>query len=557
MSTGQQTMVSLPPSKQAPPNILWISFEDTSPFYGCYGDPVARTPGLDRLAAEGTLYENAFSTAPVCAPARCAVITGAYATTLGAHHMRTTHTSPLYPDLPTPYEAVPPPDVRCFSEFLRHAGYYCTNRIKTDYQFNSPFTAWDELSMHAHWRNRPQADQPFFAVFNYEESHESGAWEDSAVELLYNPDDVPVPPYLPDTPKIRECLARVYSHIEHNDRRLSKLLDQLEEDGLAENTIVVHWSDHGPLPRGKRCLYDSGIHVPLIIRWPEHIRAGAREKRLVSTLDLAPTMLSLAGLPIPPYMQGQVFLGENQDIEREVVFATRDRMDTHYDRIRAVRSQRYKYIRNYHPFQPALSWISYLTKHPIMQEMQRLHLNDKLEPQHQQLFSPQRPAEELYDLQCDPNELSNLAEDPNMQPILHDLRHQLDTWVQETGDLGALDEAEMVRHWWPEKRQPKTSPPFFLALSETEHGTIPIHGEAELQTPCRLQLFCQTQGASLAYQFADDPREKWHLYTEPIALDKGRSRVRAKAIRLGYLPSEVREVSVHVFSPEKSLVVGV
>ena len=248
------------------PNILWISFEDTNPFYSCYGDPIARTPNLDRLASEGCIWTNAFSTAGVCAPARSAIITGVYPISAGTHHMRTTHTNRFVPNLPTPYSAVLPHYVRCFTEYLRATGYYCTNNFKTDYQFDPPITAWDECSPKAHWRNRPDPDQPFFAVFNPTRTHESGMWPEKCPEITFDPDDIRVPPYFPDTPKVREAMARMYTNIEYCDRILGELLAQLEEDGLAENTVVFHWSDHGPLPRGKRWLYDSGIHVPLIVR---------------------------------------------------------------------------------------------------------------------------------------------------------------------------------------------------------------------------------------------------------------------------------------------------
>ncbi|MFW5850375.1 MAG: sulfatase, partial [Spirochaetota bacterium] len=263
------------------PNFLWISFEDTNPFYGCYGDPTAKTPSLDRLATEGCVFTNCYSTAGVCAPARSAIITGMYPISIGTHHMRTTHTDPAAPDLPTPYSAVVPHYVRCFTEYLRAAGYYCTNNAKTDYQFDPPITAWDELSETAHWRNRPNPEQPFFAVFNPMRTHESGMWKERRPEVEIDPATVRVPPYFPDTPRVRESLAKMHGNIARSDAELGELLAQLEEDGLAENTIVMHWSDHGPLPRGKRWPYDSGIRVPLIVRWP---RAAGNPGR-ASTMD--------------------------------------------------------------------------------------------------------------------------------------------------------------------------------------------------------------------------------------------------------------------------------
>ena len=226
-------------------NILRISFEDTNPFYGYYGDSVAQTPHIDGLAAQGCRWSHCFSTAGVCAPARSAVITGMYPISIGTHHMRTTHTDPATPELPTPYSVVVPHYVKCFPEYLRAAGYYCTNNVKTDYQFDPPTTAWDELGTEAHWRHRPDPEQPFFAVFNLACTHESGMWSDKDADPIFKPDEMPVPPYFPDTPKVRQALARMYTHIAANDHELGLLLQQLAEDGLC----LLYTS---PRPRDQR-----------------------------------------------------------------------------------------------------------------------------------------------------------------------------------------------------------------------------------------------------------------------------------------------------------------
>ena len=328
------------------PNILWISLEDTSPRFGCYGDAVARTPNLDKLAAQGCRYPNAFSTAGVCAPSRACIITGMYSTAIGTHHMRTQQ--PPIPDRPGSYEVVIPHYAKLLPEYLRGAGYFCTNNEKTDYQFKAPFTAWDENGGQAHWRNRPDKDQPFFAVFNPVYTHESKMWE-SDEALVTNPDDVTLPPYLPDTPEARRALARHYDNIERDDNRVGELLAQLEADGLADNTIVVIWSDHGEgLPRAKRWPYDAGIRIPFIVRWPGQLEAGSVNEKLVSLVDLAPTMLHLAGVPLPRHLHGEDFLGEAP--HREFIFAHRDRHDQSYDMVRAARDVQFKYIR---PFRAA------------------------------------------------------------------------------------------------------------------------------------------------------------------------------------------------------------
>ena len=530
------------------PNILWISFEDTNPFYGCYGDPVARTPNLDRLAADGCRWTHCFSTAGVCAPARSAVITGMYPISIGTHHMRTTHTNDATPEMPTPYSALVPHYVKCFTEYLRAAGYYCTNNAKTDYQFTPPLTAWDEIGNRAHWRSRPDPDQPFFAVFNPTRTHESGMWPEETrpsraglsqgetVLAEFDPATVELPPYFPDTPKVREAMARMYSNIEHSDLFLGQLLLELEEDGLADNTVVVHWSDHGPLPRGKRWPYDSGIHVPLIARWPGHIQAGRVSDQLVSTIDLAPTALSLAGVNIPSHMQGQAFLGPRSAPARRYVYASRDRHDEAYDMVRAVRDSRYKYICNCRPDLPYLLWVPYHNRHPIVEEMWRLYLAGELSGPQLLMFQP-RPVEELYDTQTDPHEIDNLAADPTHAEELLRLRAALDGWLSDVGDLGKLDEAQMVQRWYPGGEQPQTAPPLFIPICADSPGRELSPGGGRFEGPLVVQLHSATQGASIAYTLQSGGDARWRLYTEPVGFPPGETTLRAKAVRIGFSDS--------------------
>ncbi len=527
---------------QKRPNILWVSFEDTNPYYGCYGDKVARTPNLDRLAAEGCRWPNTFSTAGVCAPARSAVITGMYPISIGTHHMRTTHTNKFTPELPTPYSAVIPHYVKCFPEYLRAEGYYCTNNSKTDYQFDAPFTAWDELSDTAHWRNRPDKDQPFFAVFNPTSTHESGMWPERCPNPTFDPDVIELPPYFPDTPKVREAMARMYTNIENEDRRLGELLQQLEEDGLADNTIVFHWSDHGPLPRGKRWPYDSGIHVPMIVRWPGQLEPGSVSERLLSTVDLGPTVLSCCGLDVPQHLQGQPFLGPKDRSDREYIYASRDRYDESYDMIRAVRDKQFKYIRHYHPELPYLQWIPYRNRHPIIQEMYRLHQEGKLEGP-QTLMFQKRPAEELYDTEADPFETTNLADDPRFFAELERLRDALDNWIADVGDMGEIPEAEMVRQWYPNGERPQTVAPIAIPICEENPGREAAMEESALPGPVLIQLHCATQGASIGYTFDEGDDAKWQLYDQPLPLPSGATTLRIKAIRIGYKESEERNLT--------------
>ena len=531
------------------PNILWVSFEDTNPFYGCYGDDLARTPNVDRLASEGCVWPNCFSTAGVCAPARSAVITGMYPISIGTHHMRTSWHIPYSIDPPTPYSAVIPHYAKCFSEYFRAAGYYCTNNKKTDYQFDAPFTAWDECSDTAHWRNRPDPDQPFFAVFNHDSTHESFMWPEKGPEPNVDPERIELPPYFPDTPKVREAMARMYTSIEIADGVLGRILAELEGDGLAENTIIVHWSDHGPMPRGKRWPYDSGIHVPMIIRWPGVIEPGTRSERMVSTVDLAPTMLSCAGLDIPWHLQGLAFLGDAEAEPREYIFASRDRYDIDYDMIRAARDTRFKYIRNYRPELPYLLWVPYRNRHPILQEMYRLHLNGELNEAQSLMFRESRPVEELYDTEADPWEIHNLAEHPTYGAHLSRLRNALDNWLDEVGDLGRIPETEMVRAWYPNGERPQTAPAVPVPICASSPG---IEEQKNLEGgsypgPLKVQLYCSTQGASIGYRLdGQNADASWQLYSGPIPLAPGTHTLHTRAIRIGYLESEEKTVTLTV-----------
>jgi len=531
----------------ARPNVLWCSFEDSNPFYGCYGDPVARTPTVDRLAAEGTRYPLAFSTAGVCAPARSAVITGMYPISIGTHHMRTTHTNPAVPELPTPYTALLPPHIRPFTEHFRAAGYYCSNNWKTDYQIGEPKFAWDDCSTDAHWRNRPDPDQPFFAVFNPHDSHESGMWPGMVEEITFDPADVTVPPTFPDTPKVREALAQMYTQLEIVDRYFGTLLEQLEEDGLADNTIVVHWSDHGPLPRGKRWPYDSGIHIPMIVRWPGHVEAGVVSDRLVSSMDLAPSMLSACGLPIPMHMQAQAFLGPAAAEPRDYVHAARDRHDSAFDRVRAVRDRRFKYLRNYYPQQPYVSWIPFRNAHPIMQELMRLHVLDELEAPASGFLADARPVEELYDCEADPHEVHNLAGQPEHQATLERLRAECDRWIAEVGDMGKIAESDMVAAWYPDG-VPEVPAPLFVPVTTTDAGSGPVTGEATVEGPCLLQIHSGIQGAVIEYRLDDDPH--WHLYTGALRFPvDSETIVHARAERVGFTASPEVSLTLRSTTP--------
>jgi len=532
-SVGTEDEPGFRPTK--PLNILWISVEDMSPRLAAYGDPTAYTPNLDRLASEGVKYTNAFSVSGVCAPSRAALITGMYPTSIGAQHMRTLARTAALAQVTDPealaipvYEAVPPPEVKCFTEFLRAAGYYCTNNSKTDYQFRPPLTAWDESSTQAHWRSRP-ADMPFFSVFNLTTTHESQVWVRSGTPLLIDAQNIELPPYYPDTPIVRRDVARHYNNIQLMDAEVGLILRQLEEDGLAESTIVIFFADHGDgLPRAKRWLYDSGLRVPLIVRYPDKKRAGGISDELVSFVDFAPAMLSLAGIEIPSYMQGQAFLGSQKGRERDYIFAAKDRMDPAIDTARAVRDKRFKYIRNYRPEKPFVQFIPYRDQMGLMQELLRLEAEDGLDDVQSLWFRKEKPPEELYDIESDPFEVKNLADVPDFKSKLEELRNAHEDWTKKTHDLGMLPEVELVRRMWPpDGVQPETETPVFSCESGSFDGTVQV------------DLTCATEGASIGYKFDDSRR--WQLYTGALTIQQT-SRITAKAIRIGFKPS--REASL-------------
>lgn len=503
------------------PNILWITCEDMSPDLGCYGAPGAWTPRIDRLATEGTRYTRVFTVAGVCAPSRSGIITGMYPSSIGTMHMRS--------------QGVPPSFVKCFPEYLRAAGYYCTNNVKTDYNFESPLSAWDENSGRAHYRHRAKG-QPFFAVFNFTTTHESQIRASEAEfaknvarlpeERRHSPDLAVLPPYYPDTKVVRNDWARYQDLISAMDLQVGDLLDELEREGLADSTIVFFYSDHGRgLPRAKRWTYDSGIHIPLVVRTPERWRkepAGSVNGRLISSLDFSATVLSLAGIEPPRHFQGAAFLGAFERPEPEYIFAARDRMDETYDIIRAVRDRRYKYIRNFQPEKPYAQYIDYMDKMPTLIEWRRLNKEGLLTGPQTLFFQPTKPVEELYDTEADPHEVVNLAADADHAATLVRFRERLERWQKETGDLGLIPEEELKERMRPGGTWQVTAVPEVATRVDGERTEI--------------TATCSTEGASLVYTTETGPRPRWKLWTGPITMSGNRT-VRVKANRLGYRDS--------------------
>ncbi len=471
---------ALLPARQRRPNILWITCEDISPYLGAYGDQLVKTPNLDQLARAGVRYTRAFTTAGVCAPSRSTIITGMYATSIGTHQMRTIG-DPKYQPVPS-YSAVVPEDVRCFPEYLRKAGYYCTNNEKQDYQFIPPVSVWDENGPAASYRNRP-AGKPFFAVFNFFITHESQIFGRTDA-LLLDSSKITVPPYYPDTKTVRHDMDRLFTNIERMDAQVGELIRQLKKDGLYDQTVIFFYSDHGgALPWMKREILERGTHIPLIVRFPGAKNAGDVNDDLVSAVDFAPTVLSLAGVRVPASMQGQAFLGPQAvKTPRKYVFAARDRMDTEYDRVRMVRDKTFRYLFNYMPEKPYYQNIEYRLNIPMMKEFLALRDAGKLDSNQAAWFKT-KPVEELYDVQNDPHELRNLAADPAYQGKLSELRSAFQTWTRTVGDLGAVPEKEMIRRMWNGGDQPPaTAAPEFM------------------RTTAGCRIVCATKGASVGYR---------------------------------------------------------
>jgi uncharacterized sulfatase len=412
------------------PNIVWIVAEDISPNLGCYGDKDAVTPNLDRLAAQGARFTRCFTHAPVCAPSRSGLVTGMYPTTIGSHHMRSTLKSP-------------PPT---FMEELRKAGYFVAWPGKTDFNFAPPKAAFDSTQ---NWMTKGQLKEPFFAFINLFVTHESqirvpkDAYDKNTARVKpaqrHDPAKVSLPPYYPDAPEVRHDVAVYHDNITAMDYTVGDILKWLDDKKLADNTIVFFFGDHGwGMPRGKRWPYDSGLRVPFLVRWPGVIKPGVVRDDLVAFLDFAPTVLTIAGAPVPERMQGQVFLGEHAKA-RKYVFGARDRMDETFDRIRTVRDERFRYIRNYYPELPYTQHILYMDEMPTMRVWRQWAADGKL-------------AEELYDTRTDPHEIKNLADDPAHADKLKELRAALDRWVEDTEDLGKVPEDVLIQRGLVEDR---------------------------------------------------------------------------------------------------------
>jgi arylsulfatase A-like enzyme len=447
------------------PNILWLSSEDHGPHMGCYGDKFATTPNVDALAKRGVTYLHAWSNAPVCAPARSTLISGMYPPSTGAEHMRSMVAYPAGKQM--------------FPQILRKAGYYCTNNVKEDYNLAQPGEVWNDSSRQAHWKKRA-AGQPFFAVFNSTKSHESQIRR-RPHKAVHDPAQVRVPAYHPDTPEVRKDWAQYYDVVAEADADAGARLKELDEAGLADDTIVFYFADHGSgMPRNKRWLYNSGLQVPLVVYVPEKFKnlrtadyvPGGKSDRLVSFVDFAPTVLSLAGIKPPDWMQGFAFLGPHAAPPQPYVYGFRGRMDERIDMQRSATDGRYVYIRNYLPHKIYGQYLAYMWETPTTRAWQDLHLAGKLNDA-QDAFWRVKPPEELYDLASDPDEVHNLAGAADRQAILLKLRAAQQDLARRIRDVGFLPEGDM-------HARSRGSTPYDMGHDDTKYPFERVFATAEL-----------------------------------------------------------------------------
>ena len=448
------------------PNILWLTSEDHGPEMGCYGDPNARTPNIDALAAKGMLFKRAWSVAPVCAPARSVIISGLYTSSSGGQHMRS---------------MVPLPDsVRLYPQYLRDAGYYCTNNSKEDFNVQKPKQLWNASSSTAHWRNRPEG-QPFFAIFNSTKSHESQI-RTRPHKQVADPAKMRVPAYHPDTPEVRQDWAQYYDKVSEADEDAGKHLKEIEAAGLAADTIVFYYGDHGSgMPRSKRWPCNSGLHVPMVVFFPEkwkHLapkeyQPGGKSDRMVCFVDLAPTLLSIVGIEPPAWMQGRAFAGSFQTSPQLFLFGERGRMDERMDLVRSVTDGRYVYLRNYFPHVSQGQRVAYQFETPTTRVWRSQFDEGKTNDAQSIFWRVPKPPEELYDLQQDRDEVRNLASHSEHQETLERLRSAQRKHLVSIRDVCFLPESEL-------HSRTVGSTPYELARNDAKYPMDRIVAAAEL-----------------------------------------------------------------------------
>ena len=522
------------------PNILVIMADDMSLRINALGDKTAITPNLDELVKNGTSYMNAFTTAGVCACSRSALLTGKNQISIGSMHMRTSSGGSV------PYLAVPEAHIKAFPEILRKHGYFTFTNDKLDYQFSGifpgsgPFTIWNSEKDKFGWKNRKNSE-PFFGMINLIITHESGIFrgkmnsvDTQAIKLMQQtrqmlyeapikPENVIVPPFLPDTSEVRKDIARAYNNIYILDIEVKEIIDQLKKDNILDDTIIIFTSDHGDgLPRYKRELFDTGINVPFLILIPKKFsswqKPGEKIYDLVSFLDIAPTVLNLAGVSIPSYMDGKSIFGNEKN---EYIFAARDRLDSFKGKTRAVRNKDYKFIKNYSLGIVGAQKLSFRENLMSMKELRKMYENNELN-EIQKIWLELIPELQLYDLNEDPYEINNLAYDPNYKEKVLLLENVLEQWIEKNNFHGHLEEEDLIEVFWPENTQPQTTEPLY----SLEDGFLYLKNNDV------------SKNASIGFSYDG---KNWEVYSEPIKIKKNK-RIYFKAVRYGWKESETKIV---------------
>ena len=522
------------------PNILVIMADDMSLRINALGDKTAITPNLDELVKNGTSYMNAFTTAGVCACSRSALLTGKNQISIGSMHMRTSSGGSV------PYLAVPEAHIKAFPEILRKHGYFTFTNDKLDYQFSGifpgsgPFTIWNSEKDKFGWKNRKNSE-PFFGMINLIITHESGMFrgkmnsvDTQAIKLMQQtrqmlyeapikPENVIVPPFLPDTSEVRKDIARAYNNIYILDIEVKEIIDQLRKDNILDDTIIIFTSDHGDgLPRYKRELFDTGINVPFIILVPKKFSSWQKPSEkiydLVSFLDIAPTVLNLAGVSIPSYMDGKSIFGNEKN---EYIFAARDRLDSFKGKTRAVRNKDYKFIKNYSLGIVGAQKLSFRENLMSMKELRKMYENNELN-EIQKIWLELIPELQLYDLNNDPYEINNLAYDPNYKDKVLLLENVLEQWIEKNNFHGHLEEEDLIEVFWPENTQPQTTEPLY----SLEDGFLYLKNNDV------------SKNASIGFSYDG---KNWEVYSEPIEIKKNK-KVYFKAVRYGWKESETKIV---------------
>ena len=523
-------------------NVIWISCEDMGPVLGTYGVNEISTPNIDKLAEQGVKYTNAYSTVGVCAPSRFSIITGMYPARLGAHNMRSgkfyTYKDPdklTYrqnkgvvdksgENVPE-YEVVTPANVKAFTEYLRNENYYCINNNKCDYQFNSPFTAWDEVSGNISYKDRPE-NTPFFYVKNLMVTHESRIWLRKDEPITVDKNILKIPAYYPDIPEVRNDIAIKYSNIQEMDRQVGEIISDLKNDNLLDKTIIFFWSDHGGnLLRQKRAVGNSGLKVPLIVRFPDGYRSGEVDDRIVSLMDLGPTTMSLLGIKPPLFLDGKAFLGKFKTKPRSYAFGSADRFDESTDMQRSVIDGRYVYIKNFMPELPLIYRNKYREQVSMNKKIIQMSNDNELIGDSKYIFMKTKQEEELYDLKYDPYEVNNIANNPDYKDKLIELRDALKSWQNEIDDKGFTNESELINEFWPNMIQPLTKPVEITVLDNI------------------ISLKCDTSGASIGYQTGSQiGSQNWNLYNKPFNILPNQ-KIATRAIKIGYKASAITNIN--------------